>query len=49
MHEYDERNGIKYRAAWDRFCEGKITEAFKTETWRILIPAYNGKALGGEQ
>lgn len=49
LHEYGERNGIKYRAAWDRFREGKIAEVFKIETWRILIPMYNGKTLSGEQ
>lgn len=48
LHEYGERNGIKYRAAWNRFREGKIPGAFKTETGRILIPTYNGKLPGEE-
>lgn len=41
LHEYGERNGIKYRAAWNRFREGKIPGAFKTETGRILIPTHD--------
>jgi transposon, resolvase len=36
LHEYGERNGIKYHATWNRFREGKIPGAFKTG--RILIP-----------
>ena len=49
LHEYGGRNGIKYRAAWNRFREGKIPGAFKTKTEYVLTPTYNGKTLGGEQ
>lgn len=38
LSEYAEREGIKYRAAYNRFKAGKITGAFQNEHGRIVIP-----------
>jgi len=38
LKDYARDHGIKYRAAWNRFKDGKIQSAFKDEFGKILIP-----------
>lgn len=38
LSEYAKRNGIGYRAAWNRFKAGKIEGAYISETGRIVVP-----------
>lgn len=38
LNEYAKEHGIKYRAAWNRFKNGKIPTAFRDEFGKILIP-----------
>lgn len=38
LRTYAKEHGIKYRAAWNRFKEGKIEGAFRDEFGKILIP-----------
>lgn len=38
LKDYARDHGIKYRAAWNRYKQGKITSAFKDEFGKILIP-----------
>jgi len=37
LNDYAKQNGIKYRAAWNRFNLGKIPSAFKDDFGKILI------------
>jgi predicted site-specific integrase-resolvase len=37
LNEYAKQHGIKYRAAWNRFKNNKISNAFKDEYGKILI------------
>ncbi|MBF0227779.1 MAG: IS607 family transposase [Desulfobacterales bacterium] len=38
LKEYAKEHGIKYRAAWNRYKAGKITEAYQDEFGKILLP-----------
>jgi len=38
LKDYAKDNGIGYRAAWNRFKNGKIFGAFKDDTGLVLIP-----------
>jgi predicted site-specific integrase-resolvase len=38
LRDYAKENGIGYRAAWNRFKNGKILGAFKDESGLVLIP-----------
>ena len=38
MSEYAARNGIKYRAAWNRYKAGKIGGAYLDETGHVVVP-----------
>ncbi len=38
LSEYAERNGIQYRAAWNRFKAGKIPGACKDDNGHIVVP-----------
>jgi putative resolvase len=38
LNDYARQRGIKYRAAWNRFHQGKIPTAFQDEFGKILIP-----------
>lgn len=38
LSKYAKENGIKYRAAWNRYKAGKILGAYKDEFGKILIP-----------
>jgi putative resolvase len=38
LSEYAARNGIKYRAAWNRYKAGKIGGAYLDETGHVVVP-----------
>jgi len=38
LSEYAQRNGIKYRAAWNRFKAGKIEGAYLDESGHVVVP-----------
>lgn len=38
LKDYARDHGVKYRAAWNRFKDGKIPSAFKDDFGKILIP-----------
>lgn len=38
LSEYAARNGIKYRAAWNRFKAGKIEGAYIDESGHVVVP-----------
>jgi predicted site-specific integrase-resolvase len=38
LKDYCKQHGIKYRAAWNRFKQGKIPGAYQDEFGKILIP-----------
>jgi len=38
LKEYAKEHGIKYRAAWNRYKSGKITDAHQDEIGKIILP-----------
>ena len=38
LSEYASRNGIKYRAAWNRFKAGKIEGAYQDDSGHVVVP-----------
>lgn len=38
LHQYAETQGIQYRAAWNRFKQGRIEGAYQADSGRILVP-----------
>jgi len=38
LSEYAQRNGNKYRAAWNRFKAGKIEGAYLDESGHVVVP-----------
>ncbi len=38
LSEYARRNGIKYRAAWNRFKAGKVEGAYVDGSGHIVVP-----------
>ena len=38
LSEYAKRNGIKYRAAWNRYKQGKIPGAYIDDSGHIVVP-----------
>jgi len=38
LSEYAQRNGIKYRAAWNRFKAGKIEGTYLDESGHVVVP-----------
>ena len=38
LSEYGKRNNIKYRAAWNRYKEGKIEGAYLDSTGHVVVP-----------
>lgn len=43
---YAKQNGIKYRAAWNRFNAGKIPGAYVDESGHIVVPDPLAQAIG---
>ena len=38
LKQYADEQHIKYRAAWNRYREGKLPGAYKNETGKIIVP-----------
>lgn len=46
LSEYATRNGIKYRAAWNRYKAGKIAGAYLDESGHVVVPGPGHERIG---